>query len=114
MPVSATYRLSCVHLHVDGVANWAEISGTKQTNAAIESGTPWTRRWGHAAISQLFSAAETAAGKLSRIYILGGDDRMQLATMNKDFRAYPGGGSFRNDVWATTGIGTVPSSLSIL
>ncbi|EQC39740.1 hypothetical protein SDRG_03167 [Saprolegnia diclina VS20] len=85
-------------------SNWAEISGTKQTNAAIESGTPWTRRWGHAAISQLFSAAETAAGKLSRIYILGGDDRMQLATMGKDFRAYPGGGSFRNDVWATTGI----------
>ncbi|OQR84969.1 hypothetical protein ACHHYP_12515 [Achlya hypogyna] len=86
------------------VANWAEISGTKQTNAAIEGATPWTRRWGHAGISQLFSAADTAAGKLSRMYVLGGDDRMQLATMTTDFRAYPGGGSFRNDVWATTGI----------
>ncbi len=29
---------------------------------------------------------------------------MQLATMKDDFRAYPGGGSFRNDVWATTGV----------
>ncbi|RHY28248.1 hypothetical protein DYB32_006114 [Aphanomyces invadans] len=39
------------------------------------------------------------------MYVLGGDDRMQLATMaDADFRAYPGGGSFRNDVWATTGI----------
>ncbi|KAF0693618.1 Aste57867_15483 [Aphanomyces stellatus] len=86
-------------------SNWAEISGVKQTNAVIEEETPWSRRWGHAGISQLFSAAETAAGKLSRMYVLGGDDRMQLATMHDDdFRAYPGGGSFRNDVWATTGI----------
>ncbi|CAK4219683.1 unnamed protein product [Aphanomyces euteiches] len=86
-------------------SNWAQISGVKATNAAIEQTTPWTGRWGHGAISQLYSATDQAKGKLSRMYVIGGDDRMQLATMKgSDFRAYPGGGSFRNDVWATTGV----------
>ncbi|ETW07704.1 hypothetical protein, variant 1 [Aphanomyces invadans] len=86
-------------------SNWAQISGAKETNAVVEQPTPWSRRWGHASISQLYPPEDQAKGKLSRMYVLGGDDRMQLATMaDADFRAYPGGGSFRNDVWATTGI----------
>ena len=46
------------------------------------------------------------SGKKARMFILGGEDQMQTSELDPDnLRPYPGGGGYRNDVWATTGIG---------
>lgn len=84
-------------------ANWAHVSGsTRHSNTAVLPVTPWTRRHGHAVTALDFSDAYTAStGKKARLFVLGGDSNVQGS---QDLRAYPGGGSFKNDVWATTGI----------
>jgi hypothetical protein len=95
-----TTTLSVVH--ICDASNWAQVSGKRQTNAAILEPTPWTKRHGHAVAALDFSDEYVrATGQKARMFVLGGDSSVQGT---QDLRAYPGGGSLRNDVWATTGI----------
>ncbi|TMW69522.1 hypothetical protein Poli38472_001678 [Pythium oligandrum] len=64
--------------------------------------TPWTRRHGHAVTALDFSDDYVRkTGQKARMFVIGGDSSVQG---KEDLRAYPGGGSLKNDVWATTGI----------
>ncbi|GLE04308.1 hypothetical protein PINS_up013223 [Pythium insidiosum] len=82
-------------------ANWAQVSGKRQTNAAVLEPTPWGRRHGHAVAALDFSDDYVrATGQRARLFVIGGDTSVQG---KQDLRAYPGGGSLENDVWATTG-----------
>ncbi|OWZ21622.1 hypothetical protein PHMEG_0003795 [Phytophthora megakarya] len=88
-------------LHYVFAANWAQVSGTKHTNAAVREMTPWTGRHGHAVAALDFSDDYVkVTGQKARLFVLGGDSNVQGS---QDLRAYPGGGAMRNDVWSTTG-----------
>ncbi|ETL31102.1 hypothetical protein L916_15999 [Phytophthora nicotianae] len=88
-------------LRYSDAANWAQVSGTKHTNAAVREITPWTSRHGHAVTALDFSDDyERSTGQKARLFVLGGDSNVQGS---QDLRAYPGGGAMRNDVWSTTG-----------
>ncbi|GAB9475197.1 hypothetical protein Gpo141_00012299, partial [Globisporangium polare] len=83
-------------------ANWAQASGKRQTNAVVLEITPWTKRHGHAVAALDFSDEYMrTTGQKARVFVIGGDSNVQG---EQDLRAYPGGGSLRNDVWASTGI----------
>ncbi|TYZ60579.1 hypothetical protein PybrP1_002009 [[Pythium] brassicae (nom. inval.)] len=83
-------------------ANWAQVSGTRHTNAVVLAATPWTQRHGHAAAALDFSDEHVrSTGQKARMFVIGGDSSVQG---KQNLRAYPGGGTFRNDVWASTGV----------
>eukprot|EP00644_Phytophthora_capsici_P013208 jgi/Phyca11/5425/fgenesh1_pm.PHYCAscaffold_5_\ len=95
---SLVFLLWCQHAIA---ANWAQVSGTKYTNAAVREMTPWTSRHGHAVAALDFSDDYVrSTGQKARLFVLGGDSNVQGS---QDLRAYPGGGAMRNDVWSTTG-----------
>lgn len=81
--------------------NWAQVSGTERQRIAVTPRTGWTKRWG-AAVAVIENTPETEdevipENERSRIYVMGGDD----------YAFVPGGGSYRNDIWMTTGVNTV-------
>lgn len=83
-------------------SNWAQVSGTRDTNAVMLEPTPWRNRHGHAVMALDFSEEyTTSTGIKARIFVLGGDTSVQG---EQDLRAFPGGGAMKNDVWTTTGI----------
>lgn len=83
-------------------SNWAQVSGTRDTNVVMLEPTPWQNRHGHAVMALDFSEEySTSTGIKARIFVLGGDTSVQG---EQDLRAYPGGGAMKNDVWTTTGI----------
>lgn len=91
-----------VVLRLAEASNWAQVSGKRHTNTAVLEITPWTKRHGHAVAALDFSDAYMrSTGQKARMFVIGGDSSVQG---KQDLRAYPGGGNFKNDVWATTGI----------
>lgn len=108
-------------LSVAHAANWAQVGGSTQTRVTIVQQPPWSGRWGHGIAALDYSQKYMEdTGQKARLFVLGGDDQMQTSELDpKNLKPYPGGGGFRNDVWATTGIGAfsrcfVPSSANSL